>query len=52
MDISWNYTIGALNKTGLDYFTVYFCQSGLYKHSSVHTFEKMKKINLKFDIRW
>ena len=28
--------IEAINKTGLDYFTVYFCQSGVYPHSSVH----------------
>ena len=28
--------IGAINKTGLDYFTVYFCQSRVYPYSSVH----------------
>ena len=27
--------IKAINKTGLDYFTEYFCQSGVFPHSLV-----------------
>ena len=34
----------AINKTGLDYFTMYFCQSGVFLHSLVQCIMAAKPI--------